>query len=98
FSGGEGPGEEEWRQFRAILRKTLEGRLSLDYRVKEKRGHYPQPRRGVPIDVRVENGASDFYSIIEVGAADRIGLLYDITQSLFDLSLDVHIAKVSTYG
>jgi [protein-PII] uridylyltransferase len=48
--------------------------------------------------VRVENGASDFYSIIEVGAADRIGLLYDVTRTLFDLSLDVHIAKVSTYG
>jgi [protein-PII] uridylyltransferase len=91
-------GEEAWRDFRTTLRKALEGRISLDYRVKEKRGHYPAPRRGIPIEVRVENGASDFYSIIEVGAADRIGLLYDITRTLFDLSLDVHIAKVSTYG
>jgi [protein-PII] uridylyltransferase len=98
FGGAETVGEEEWRHFRTTLRKALEGRLSLDYRVKEKRGHYPPPRPGVRIDVHVENDASDFYSIIEVGAADRIGLLYDITRTLFDLSLDVHIAKVSTYG
>jgi [protein-PII] uridylyltransferase len=90
--------EENWRDFRSTLRKALEGRLSLEYRVREKRRHYPEPRRGISIEVTVKNDASDFFSVIEVGAADRIGLLFDITRTLFELSLDVHIAKVATYG
>ena len=35
--------------------------------------------------------------MIEVGAPDRIGLLYDITSALAELTLDVHLAKVATY-
>ena len=46
----------------------------------------------------LDNGASDFSTVIEVGAADRIGLLFDVTRSLADLDLDVHVAKVATYG
>ena len=47
--------------------------------------------------VTVDNGASDFFTVIEVGAPDRIGLLYDITRTLAELQLDVHLAKVATY-
>jgi [protein-PII] uridylyltransferase len=90
--------EERWRKFRTTLRKALEGRLSLEYRVKEKRSFYPEVRGEIPVSVNVDNGASDFFSVIEVGAADRIGLLFDITRTLFELQLDVHVAKVATYG
>jgi [protein-PII] uridylyltransferase len=91
-------GEDRWRRFRATLRRTMEGRISLEYRVHEKRGYYPAPRADIPVKVNVDNAASDFYTVIEVGAADRIGLLFDITRTLFDLELDVHLAKVATYG
>ena len=47
--------------------------------------------------VAVDNEASDFFTVIEVGAPDRIGLLYDITRTLAELELDVHLAKVATY-
>jgi [protein-PII] uridylyltransferase len=90
--------EERWRRFRTILRKALEGRLSLEYRVKEKRSFYPEVRGEIPVSVHVDNDASDFFTVIEVGAADRIGLLFDITRTLFELQLDVHVAKVATYG
>lgn len=89
--------EERWREFRTVLRKVLEGRISLEHRVEEKRRHYPPPRRPSPVTVRVDQGASDFFTVIEVGAPDRIGLLYDITRTLADLHLDVHLAKVATY-
>ncbi len=90
--------EDRWRKFRSTLRKSVEGRLSLEYRVAEKRGYYPAPRAGIPTKVTVDNRASDFFTIIEVATADRIGLLFDITRTLTDLQLDVHIAKVATYG
>jgi [protein-PII] uridylyltransferase len=89
--------EERWREFRSVLRKVLEGRISLDHRVDDKRRHYPAPRRPSPVTVKVNEDASDFFTVIEVGAPDRIGLLYDITRTLAELHLDVHLAKVATY-
>lgn len=89
---------ERWRELRGTLRRAVEGRLSLPYRVGEKRKHYPAPRRPVPVQVAVHNDASDFFTVIEVGAADRIGLLFDITRTFTELQVDVHLAKVATYG
>ena len=91
-------GEERWREFRTMLRKAIEGRLSLDHRVREKRRHYPAPQADVQVRVEIDNEASDFFTVIEVGAPDRLGLLFDITRTLAELQLDVHLAKVATFG
>jgi [protein-PII] uridylyltransferase len=90
--------EDRWRRFRTDLRKSLEGRVSLEYRVREKRRHYPRPEAVAPISVTVDNDASDFFTVVEVSAPDRIGLLYDVAQAFRELALDVHVAKVVTYG
>jgi [protein-PII] uridylyltransferase len=90
--------EERWRELRTILRKAIEGRLALDHRVEAKRRQYPPPRHGFPVEVKVHPDASDFFTVVEVGAADRIGLLFDITRTFAELRLDVHLAKVATYG
>jgi len=91
-------GEERWREFRTTLRKAIEGRLSLDHRVREKRAYYPDPPGDVRVRVEVDNDASDFFTVIEVGAPDRLGLLFDITRTFAKLQLDVHLAKVATFG
>lgn len=90
-------GEERWRRFRGTLRKAIEGRISLERRMDEHRRHYPPQRLDTPVTVSIDNAASDFFTVVEVGAADRVGLLYDITRSLAELRLDVHLAKVATY-
>ena len=46
---------------------------------------------------RFDNSTSDDFTIITVFAYDRTGLLYDISKTLFDLQLDLQIAKVSTH-
>ncbi len=93
-----GVGEERWRSFRGTLRKAIQGRLSLEARVREKRERYPPPPGAVPVRVGVDNGASDVFTVIDVRAPDRIGLLFDVTLTLAEQGLDVHLAKVATYG
>ena len=58
-------------------------------------GHKTPPK---PPRVIVENNSSDFFTIIEVFADDRIGLLYLITSTLSSLRLDIRIAKIATKG
>jgi [protein-PII] uridylyltransferase len=90
-------GQERWREFRKTLRRAIEGRISLDQRVDQKRRHYPPPGSGVPVTVKLDNDVSEFATVVEVGAPDRIGLLYDVTRTFADLKLDVRLAKVATY-
>jgi [protein-PII] uridylyltransferase len=90
--------EDRWRRVRLDLRKALEGRLSLEYRVRDKRRHYQATKSDVEPSVTVDNQASDFFTVVEVSAADRIGLLFDLARTFHELELDVHLAKVATYG
>ncbi len=48
--------------------------------------------------VVVRNDVSELLSVIEVSAADRPGLLFDLASTLHHLNLDVRMAKVSTAG
>ena len=89
--------EERWRGVRSMLRRVIEGATSIDRKVEEMRRHYPGPAVQTPVTVRADNDASDFSTVLEVGAPDRIGLLYDITRALSALGLDVHLAKVATF-
>lgn len=83
------------------IRKALRGKISLDLRLAQKRSQYAgrvSKGRGGPPTVKVDNKSSDFHTLIEVHASDRIGLLYTITRALSDLELDIHFAKVATYA
>jgi len=88
--------EHRWARLCTTLGDVVEGRISLERQVSEKRAHYP-PKSEAPVTVTLDNDVSDFSTVIEVGAPDRIGLLHDITSALADLRLDVHVAKVATY-
>ena len=46
--------------------------------------------------VRVTNEESDFYTIADVTANDRIGLLHALTQVITDLGLEIYISKAAT--
>lgn len=53
--------------------------------------------RTQPTQIRFDNSTSEEFTIITVFAYDRTGLLYDISKTLFDLQLDLQVAKVSTH-
>jgi len=90
-----------WQKVRRDLKLTFEGKLSLTYRLGQKRAssvlsNHEKPSR--PPQVVIDNTSSDFFTLIEVFADDRVGLLYLITKTLFDLRLDIRIAKIATKG
>ncbi|ALA57697.1 [protein-PII] uridylyltransferase [Nitrospira moscoviensis] len=47
-------------------------------------------------EVRIDNETSDRYTIVDVFADDRQGLLYVITHAIFAQGLSVHAARIST--
>ena len=48
--------------------------------------------------VIIDNTASHVFSVIEVSARDRRGLLYDVTREIAELGLSIATARVATYG
>ncbi|MGN7612000.1 [protein-PII] uridylyltransferase [Magnetococcales bacterium HHB-1] len=52
----------------------------------------------VPTQIVVDNEFSTIYTVLEVTALDRIGLLYTITQALESLGIQIRTAKIATYG
>ena len=51
----------------------------------------------LPTQVRIDNTTSDRFTILDIFAHDRMGLLYTITRTIFQLGLSVHVAKIGTY-
>jgi [protein-PII] uridylyltransferase len=91
--------DETWERMKRDLKNTFTGKLSLDYRLSQKAApcilsYRKKPSR--PPKVTVDNEASDFFTLIEIFADDRVGLLYMITYTLFNLKLDIRIAKIAT--
>ncbi len=94
---------EQWDRVRKQLSRTFTGKLALNYRLDRKAApsilkETLKPAQDSEPRVVVENNSSDFFTLIEVFAEDRVGLLYRITQTLFALRLDIRIAKIATKG
>lgn len=54
------------------------------------------PAHRKPSEVRIDNETSDRFTILDVFADDRQGLLYIITNAIFQLGLSVHASRIST--
>jgi len=93
--------KETWDRVTTDLNNIFNGRLSLSYRLGQKA--FPsvlsvKGKPGRPPKVVIDNKTSDFFTLVETFADDRIGLLYLITRTLFELKLDIKIAKIGTKG
>ncbi len=86
-------------RLRELVRQVAEGMIDLDSEVARRR-HDWQHALTLPVTPRVliDNNASTKHTLIEVTARDRLGLLYDLAQSLTDLGLSIVTARVATFG
>ncbi|MDQ7835381.1 MAG: HD domain-containing protein [Humidesulfovibrio sp.] len=91
--------DDLWQRIRRAVSYTLLGKLELEYRLEQKRispltlpSRAPKARR----KVRVDFEASDFYTLVEIAAPDRLGLLHDLARALASLRLEIHVARIAT--
>ena len=82
-----------------LIRKALEGKVWLKDRVqsaataKQKfKPFWVEPR------VIIDNQSSNRFTVVEINGLDRIGLLYQLTEALFGLSLNIASAHITTFG
>jgi [protein-PII] uridylyltransferase len=79
------------------LGAAFAGHVALEARLTRKALDYRPAGEIVP-DVRIVDDASAHSTVVEVRAADALGLLYAIAAGLGDLDLDIHVAKIDTLG
>jgi len=91
---------EKWVMVKENLQKVLRGERDVAELIQRvaRRPRVDQRtmsslRRGVHFDNRV----SATHTVIDIEAPDRIGLLYDVASTFFELGLDISIAKVATH-
>ncbi len=96
---GIGIDERRWSRILAAVPAAIDGTFDIEERLAEVRRSYPaRPLADVPTAVNVNNTASSEFTVLEISAADRRGLLYGITKALHDQRIDIHLAKVDTIG
>ncbi|TAK79994.1 MAG: HD domain-containing protein [Dehalococcoidia bacterium] len=96
---GVGIDDRRWGRILAAVPAAIEGTFDIEERLAEVRRSYPaRPLADVRTTVNVNNTASREFTVLEISAADRRGLLYGITKALHEQRIDIHLAKVDTIG
>lgn len=91
--------ENRWHKVEEDLRQALHGTVSVADLVESR--HRPtlltaKPAPRVPTRVEIDNEVSDEYTVIDIYAHDKVGLLYLITSTLNRLGLYIGVSKIST--
>ncbi len=93
--------ERLWQKIDRELESVFRGETDLDELLKSRKGTYISKKErvvGVKTKVTLDNNISDLYSVIEVKAQDKLGLLYLITRTLYIMGVTIHMARISTEG
>jgi [protein-PII] uridylyltransferase len=96
--GGDDERRMAWMELERSLESVLRDEMTVDDLLR---------RRGRPVGVevspshqpgsaKVSNEESDFYTIVDVRADDRLGLLHDLTRVIADHDCEIYISKAAT--
>ena len=90
-----------WRAARRDLARVLLGAERLDALMARRLRASTLPGKPLP-DVRtrvvVDNDSSRAHSVVDVFTADRVGLLYTLARTFFEVGLTVDLARIATEG
>jgi [protein-PII] uridylyltransferase len=91
--------EGKWKKVRQDLEGVLGGKVKLVDLVAS-RGKSDSvvawKTPAVPAELKVDNGVSRDFTVVEVITEDRPGVLYAITHTLAAQGLDIHRSKIAT--
>lgn len=95
-----GPDERDmlWDQVQGELERVLTGAVDVGDLVRRRRrpvGVTRPPSRKEP-RVLISNTESEFYTLVDVIADDRLGLLYDVTRTIGEQGFEIYISKAAT--
>jgi len=91
--------ENRWSRIKNDMQSVIEGKVQVQTLVeKRKKSNFsaekPKPR--LPTRIEIDNEVSADYSVIDIYAHDKVGLLYSIAATLSQLGLYIGVAKIST--
>jgi [protein-PII] uridylyltransferase len=95
--GGEEERRLKWSEFERSLERVLRGEVRVAELLAGRRrpiGVLLAPGREPP-EVSIANDQSDLYTIVDVSADDRLGLLHDLTRTIAEHGYEVYISKAA---
>jgi [protein-PII] uridylyltransferase len=96
--GGEVAREQIWADITKSLAEILTGEIEVGALLQRRGlpvGAKVSPSK-TPASARIINDESDFYTIVEVRADDRLGLLHDLTRVIAEHGYEIYISKAAT--
>jgi len=90
--------KERLERLRQSIERTLRGEMMPRAAIAKRPGRRRNSAFRVTPKVIFDNDASARATVVEVEGLDRPGLLYDVTDALFQSGLSISSAMVSTYG
>jgi len=93
-----GADSERWERVERTLRRVLAGEVDVEELVRRSRrpSILARRKRRVQTVVEIDNRVSRGYTVLDVYTGDRVGVLFTITNCLYHLWLEIHVAKITT--
>jgi [protein-PII] uridylyltransferase len=90
--------DERWERIERTLVRVLAGEVDIEELVRRSQRPSILQRRRRPAStvVEIDNDVSREYTVLDVYTGDRVGLLFTITNCLYHLWLQIHLAKINT--
>jgi [protein-PII] uridylyltransferase len=89
---------ERWERLDEVLGRVLVKQVAVAELIARQRrpvGGARPPLKSPP-QVVIRNDVSDFYTVVDLTADDRLGLLHDVTRALSEQGLEIYVSKATT--
>ncbi len=91
--------ETRWRKVEDDMTQVIHGESNVEELVEKRQRPtllVPKEARRLPTRIEIDNEVSEDYTVIDIYAHDKVGLLYLITSTLTRLGLYIGVSKIST--